>query len=206
MEDISRLNSARRHLHQGRVAEAIREYMELAHQGSAEAAYCLGNLYQSGRSVPKDLRKTEDYFKLSHDRGYAIATYHLAGVYWYESKLQEALTLYKSIANKNPSAAFWAFRCLKRLALGRKELEEEAQKYLIQAKNMGHIEALRIVSIQTAMGKYGLSKIPTGIVQLFSVAAVAQQSMRNGDRMKYIDSLHRIGFKMYSLFVARGKT
>lgn len=206
MEDINRLKSAQRHLQGGRVEEALREYIELAEQGSAEAAYRLGVIYQTGRCVSKDITRAKDYFVLGRERGNALSTYFLAGIYWHEFKIEKALALYKSIASENPSAAFWAFRCLRKLAKGQKDLEEEAERYLIQAKTLGHIEALWFLSIKTAMGKYGLRSIPSGISQFFSVVGAAKRSMRNREWMKYRDSLHRIGFKLYSKRVARGKT
>lgn len=206
MEDINRLNSARRHLQEGRVADAILEYMELAQQGSAEAAYRLGIIHQTGRSVSKDITRAIEYYLLGHERGNALSTYFLAGIYWHEFKIEEALALYKSIANKNPSAAFWAFRCLRKLANGQKELEEEAERYLFQAKTLGHVEAIWFLSIQTARGKYGLKNIPAGISQIFSFVGAGQRSIRNREWMKCRDSMHRIGFKMYAKRIAQGKT
>jgi|GEM_PF-1462080 TPR repeat protein len=197
MEDTSRLNSARRHLHEGRVADGIRECVELSDQGSAEAPDYLGIIYLSGLGAHKDVVKAKNYFLLSHTRGYALGTYHLAGVYHGESNITAALELYKLVADKNPSAAYWIFRCLEKLAPCQKELENESEKYLMQAVKLGHIEALRALAIRTIKGRYGLRKVPDGISKFLGIVEATEESIRKRERLKYIDSLHRWGFRLF---------
>jgi TPR repeat protein len=195
MVDTNRLTSARRHLREGRIDDGIRELMELVGEGSAEAPDYLGILYFSGNGVPKDVEKAKSYFLMSHTRGYALGTYHLAGEYKRESNFKGALELLKLIADKNPSAAYWAFRCLVNLSKENKKLEAESEKYLIHAANLGHIEALRTIPIRTIKGRYGLKNIPRGIFKYFRSVRAGLESIEKRERFKYIDSLHRMGFR-----------
>jgi hypothetical protein len=197
MVDTNRLTTARRHLRDGRIDDGIRELMELVGEGSAEAPDYLGILYFSGNGVPKDVEKAKSYFLMSHTRGYALGTYHLAGEYNRESNFKGALELFKLIADKNPSAAYWAFRCLVSLSKENKKLEAESEKYLIHAANLGHIEALRTMAIRTIRGRYGLKNIPRGIFKFLGVPRAGRESIAKRERFKYIDSLHRIGFKLW---------
>jgi len=132
MEDIKRLNSARDHIHNGRIDEGVSECLELIDLGSAEAPDYLGVLYLSGLGVPEDKQKAEEYFLLAHNRGYAMGTYHLAGEYRRRSKIKEAVELSKSIAGVNPSAAYWAFRGLCELNPDQRGPEAEAEDIFLK--------------------------------------------------------------------------
>jgi hypothetical protein len=189
VENLGRLNSVRRHIHEGQIDEGIKQCLELVELGSAEAQDYLGILYCVGIGVPKDRAKAEYYFLLSHNRGYAMGTYHLAGEYQRESKTKEALELHKSIAEINPSAAYWAFRDLETLALENDELNREADKYLRLASQMGHAQANKTIAIRTIKGNYGLIKIPYGIYLLVKAIVFGVRSVTKGERFKYIDSL-----------------
>jgi TPR repeat protein len=197
MEDRNRLNSARRLLKEGSFAEGIRECEQLTDLGSAEAPDYLGILYVNGHGVSKNVARATDYFLVSHSRGYPMGTYHLAGQYEIASKTHEALQLFKLVADTNPSAAYWVFRCLKQLAAGQKELEDEAEQYLRQAANLGHIEARRESAIRTIKGHYGISKIPGGILKFLGIVKDAKETIKKRERLKYIDSLHRSSFRRF---------
>jgi hypothetical protein len=191
MENVKLLNAARRHIHDGRINDGIELCLDLTDTGSAEAPDYLGVLYRSGTGVPKDEKKAKEYFLLSHGRGYPMGTYHLAGEYHRESRISEALALYKSIAEINPSAAYWTFRCLESTGLGNNELIMEADMYLRRAVKMGHVEATRTMAINMIKGKRGILRIPCGIFLLWRVIVLGIQSVAKGERLKYIDSLGR---------------
>jgi TPR repeat protein len=195
MEDLKRLNSAKDHIRNGRIDEGLQECLELVELGSAEAPDYLGVLYYSGLGVPEDKQKAEEYFLIAHNRGHAMGTYHLAGEYRKKAKVKESVQLSKSIARINPSAAYWTFRGLCELEGGQKGLETEAETYLLLAAKMGHIEALITIAKRTVRGYYGIRRIPKGIIQSFQITSRAREAIKKRERFKYIDSLHRRGYR-----------
>jgi TPR repeat protein len=189
MEDTKLLNAARQHIHEGRITEGIELCLRLTELGSAEAPDYLGVLYRSGTGVQKDKKRAAQYFLMAHNRGYPMGTYHLAGEYQRESKPQEALELYKSIAEINPSAAYWAFRSLEHGVSDNEESSIEADKYLNLAAKMGHVQANKTIAFRMIKGKRGISKIPCGVYLLSRTIVLGMRSVARGERFKYIDSL-----------------
>ncbi|MDE1907034.1 MAG: sel1 repeat family protein [Rhodospirillales bacterium] len=203
MEDMQRLNSARRLISEKKFAEGVRACQQLTDLGSAEAPDYLGILYLNGSGVPKNVAKATEYFLLSHNRGYQMGTYHLAGQYQLASKTHQALHLFKLVADTNPSAAYWAFRCLEQLEKSQKGWQDEAEQYLRQAVSLGHIEARRTSAIRAIIGYYGVSGIPGGILKFLGIAKAIKQCIEKRERLKYIDSLHRRGVRQFDEMIRR---
>lgn len=56
---------------------------QAAAQGSAQAQFELGRLYESGLGVPKSHRKAMEYWKLAAEQNHALAQYGLGWLYFY---------------------------------------------------------------------------------------------------------------------------
>jgi TPR repeat protein len=65
----------------GNYIESIELLHPLAEQGNAEAQCILGNIYHMGLGVNVDETKAVEWYQLSAQNGYAIASNNLAGIY-----------------------------------------------------------------------------------------------------------------------------
>jgi uncharacterized protein len=60
---------------------ALEEFLPLAQQGSPQARYDLGVLYDNGYGVVQDYSEAAKWYRLAAEQGYARAQYNLAGMY-----------------------------------------------------------------------------------------------------------------------------
>jgi hypothetical protein len=61
----------------GDYATAVREWRPLAKQGTAEAQYNLGVMYDKGRGVPQDHAEAVQWYRKAAEQGDAGAQYNL---------------------------------------------------------------------------------------------------------------------------------
>lgn len=77
----------------------------------APANYLLGQIYESGKAVQKNLDKAISYYKLSSNGNYVQANFHLAKIYlnstdqYYNPR--EAIRLLTSASSEKPDEAFY---------------------------------------------------------------------------------------------------
>jgi TPR repeat protein len=69
-----------------RNTEAAKWFRLAANQGHAEAQYNLGEMYLSGRGVPKSHTEALKWIGLSANQGHAEAQYNLGEMYYYDVK------------------------------------------------------------------------------------------------------------------------
>jgi uncharacterized protein len=187
MDSISRLNSAKIKVKQGQFQEAITLFEAIAKErsdASPEAAYCLAILYQSGSGLPVNLEEAIRYYSIAEQAGYSMATYRLAGIYQRRGEAHKAFNSYRSIAQINPSAAYWSYRLL----VSDNLLDTDPQasdKYLNSAADQGHVLAQRDKSIKYALGKKGALKIPYGLYLFVKMAYNSFHVTARGDKLRY---------------------
>ena len=188
MDNARSLADAKQLIKEGRVQEAIPLYQRIAEGKSldaAEAAYSLGILHHSGNGVPRNDDEAEKYYRFAEQLGYPLATYRLAVIYYRRHELKRAFKSFRSVAEANPSAAYWAYRLLLSnpdLAVDRDAL----QTYLNMAAEHGHVVAQRDLATSYILGRRGISKIPYGLL-LYGKAIVAifRVVVLRNDKMKY---------------------
>lgn len=187
MNSISQLNAAKLMLGQRRFPEAIALFKAIVNENSEaspEAAYCLGILYQSGNGVQKSVEEAEKYYLLAEQSDYTMATYRLAGIYHRRGELPKAYASYRSIAQNNPSAAYWTYRLL----MSDKSLDSDpsaGEKYLNIAVEQGHVLAQRVMAIEHIYGKRGLLKIPIGLYLFLKMACNTIHAASRGEKLRY---------------------
>lgn len=187
MNSISQLNAAKVMLGQRRFSEAIALFRAIVNENSEaspEAAYCLGILYQSGNGVQKSVEEAQKYYLIAEQSGYTMATYRLAGIYHRCGELPKAYASYRSIAQNNPSAAYWTYRLL----MSDKSLDSDpgaGVKYLNSAAEQGHVLAQRVTAIEHIYGKRGLLKIPVGLYLFLKMACNTIHVSSRGEKLKY---------------------
>jgi TPR repeat protein len=65
----------------GNHVNALREFRVLAEQGHASAQYSLGLMYDNGRGVTQDYKKSVKWYRKSVEQGHAEAQYNLGVMY-----------------------------------------------------------------------------------------------------------------------------
>lgn len=187
MNERKELDDAQRAIHAGAFSDAVPVLTTLSDLETAvggEAAFCLAVLYEVGSGVPQSTDNAVKYFGLAEARGYSPATYQLAGYGLRRDERDYALEKYRSIADCNPSAAYWAYRIIHEdPKLRRRDLEEEY--FLDLAAKQGHILARKLLYARQIRGSKGLLRVPAGIFGFLSVYVAAFRAVRAGEKILY---------------------
>lgn len=173
---------ARAFCEQGKIEEAVAIYQKLLDKGSplkAGASYCLGVIFAA-----TNRERAKDYFKASQALGYDLATYRLASMAHNDGDFEEALTLFKTIAPKNPSASYWIFRILEAHPELRKH-DTEAQEFCRLALEQGHLAPLRDDVMSRLAGRRGLLLIPGAVVDVAKLWFRARKAANAEDELLY---------------------
>ena len=187
MNNVSSLSTAKSLLKQNQFQDAIAIFERITNdksEDSAEAAYCLGILHESGSGVPKDINKAARYYLMAGQSGYPMAAYRLGGIYYKLGELKKAYDSFRSVAQSNPSAAYWAYGLL----MTNRQLDSDpdaSEKYLSSAAEQGHVRAQRIIAMRYISGKEGLLKIPHGFRLFANLVRNTFRVTNKGEKMKY---------------------
>jgi TPR repeat protein len=187
MNNTPSLSAAKDLVTERRYQEAKAIFERITNERSAdspEAAYCLGIIYQTGSGVPKNVDEAARYYLVAEQSGYPMATYRLGGIYHRRGDLQKAYVSFRSIAQSNPSAAYWAYRLL----MIRSQLDSDPDapaKYLNIAAEQGHVRAQRTIMMRYISGQEGLLKIPHGLRLLPKVVVDIFRVTLKDEKMKY---------------------
>lgn len=187
MTDRDELESAQRATHAGRYSEAIPTFKKLAEEKSliaGEAAYCLAVLYETGCGLAQSSELAESYFRRSETQGYSPAIYQLAGYSLRKRNFKDALRRYSSVAEQNPSAAYWAYRILTENPQLR-TMNSEEDIYLDLAARQGHLVARKAQLLATVKGRNGIAAIPLGLAGFVPLFIEMFRAVRRGDRSKF---------------------
>jgi TPR repeat protein len=188
MDNAPSLKTAKLLIRERRLQEAaamLDRIIDQKSNESGEAAYSLGILYHSGGGVAKDLNEAEKFFLVAERYGNPLATYRLGGMYYRRGDFKKAYDSFRSVAQDNPSAAYWAYRVL--IADRRVDKDPDAsRKHLNNAAAQGHVVAQRTLAMRYVLGREGFAKIPCGFV-LYAKAMVDifRVVVIHDDKMKY---------------------
>jgi TPR repeat protein len=181
------LDTAQRATHAGSYSEAIPTFRRLTENESiigGEAAYCLAVLYETGSGVVQSSDEAERLFAQSETYGYSPATYQLAGYSLRKGQLKDALERYRSVAEQNPSAAYWVYRLLAENPELRTETNEE-QLYLKLAVKQGHLMARKALLLAKIKGRHGITAIPSGVAGLLPLYRAMFRAVKDRDKSKF---------------------
>ncbi|SRR5579871_157031 len=188
MDNVPSLSAAKSLIRERRLQEAVAMLGRIIAQKSSEsgeAAYCLAILYHSGSGVAKDLNQAEKFFLVAEEYGCRLATYRLGGMYYRRGEFKKAYDSFQSVAQDNPSAAYWAYRVLIADRLVDKD-PDASRKHLNNAAAQGHVVAQRTLAIRYVLGREGFAKIPRGFVLYAkAIANIFRIVVVHDDKMKY---------------------
>lgn len=182
------LEAAGRALQEGRAKDAIATYlrmMEIDRSSKGVAAYCLGLVYDGGLGVPKDKDAALRYYTLADAEGYELGTYRLGHMLLVRDESAAALAKFKSIAKRNPSAAYWIYRVMAEVTDRRGAHREESERYLAMAASEGHVLAKRVYALRRLRDEEGILKIPGGLLEVVGLVFYAAKLGANGEKLLY---------------------
>lgn len=140
-----------------RTEEEVRELLQRAEAGEAEAQYELAICYGRGNSVPQDYTEAFKWAMASAKQGYAPAEGTVGSCYQagkgVEQNIEEAIKWIQRAADKGDMSACWN-RGLFYLtgAYGAEQNLEKAAIYIRQAADAGHVQACRTMGIMHLRG------------------------------------------------------
>ena len=150
---------------------AVAHFIKLADEGSTYAMRWVGTVYWSGLGVPSDLERAEEYFRRGLCAGSWIATLSYANLLYKRGAHGEwPRTLADGVDNGFIPSFFWQAWYTYRLNPSRKAAEE-IRPLLLKASEAGHPGAKAMLARLTAMGRFGLRRIPEGLRMVWTMLA-----------------------------------
>ena len=157
-------------------AEMIRLLRRASKSGDAEALGKLAFCYEYGRAVPVDLPRAFNLYRLSAERGNAMAQFKYAeflanGTVSGKQELAAALPWYQRAAEQNNPQALFRLGVFCLEGIGMKKSEREASELFFRAAKQGYARAQYNLACMYAAGQGDLEKDETAAVYWFTLAA-----------------------------------
>ncbi len=125
--------------------EAVRWYLLAAGQGNAEAQSALGDMYHSGRGVPRNYDEAATWYRRAAEQGVATAQNNLAVMYdkgdGVPQDYAKALKWYRRAAEQGSAAAQFRLGGMYNLGHGVAQNHTEAAKWYRRVAEQGGIRA-----------------------------------------------------------------
>jgi TPR repeat protein len=125
--------------------EAAQSLAELAHNaesGGAEAQYLLGEAYDAGRLVPRDLGEAMKWYRRAAEAGYPEAQNSLGSALQAEKRYAEALVWYEKAAAQEHARSISSLAALYDAGLGVPQDRNKAFQLWSNAAELGWAEAM----------------------------------------------------------------
>ena len=155
-------------------AANIDELKKAAEQGDAQAQYNLGNCYDFGDGVEKNLSEAVKWWRKAAEQGYAQAQFFLGACYdlgnGVEKNLSEAVKWYRKAAEQGLAPAQFGLGACYDFGNGVEKNLREAVKWYRKAAEQGDATAQFGLGICYENGK-GVEKNPTEAVKWYRKAA-----------------------------------
>lgn len=170
MRDDERYENARRLLNHGQYVEALKIYRSLAEAGDPQCQVVVGWMYFEGRGIPKDIDKALDWFGKAASLGSKEGAYYSGMAFLVLDRHEEAISRFQAAARQEYGPALLWLGISYVRGLGVTADFGKGVNYLRRAENTGNRLAKRELALLMAKGKFGISKIPVGLVLLpFSI-------------------------------------
>ncbi len=151
----------------GQYGVAYSLYERLANGGHADSQVFVGWMLAEGKGVPLDANRAMEWFERAALMGSAHGAFYLARRLTVTGKHERAFEWYRrSAASNYLPAIFWVGYSLAR-GKGTRADVKEAQKYLTEAKERGHVYAQRELALLDMRGERGHWRRVTGAVAFF---------------------------------------
>ncbi len=130
--------------------KAVRYYHEAADLGDNKALFILGDWYEVGKGVTKDLQQAKRFYKEAADKGYAAAQNNLGHMYYWGKGVlrdqREAKRYFLLAANQNHPDAFYNLGRLYQDKPFQKDCIDCVVYYYREAEKHGHAGAQNALS------------------------------------------------------------
>ena len=137
-------------------AQELEELAKKAESGGAEAQYLLGQAYDEGRVVPRDLAEALKWYSRAAEAGYAEAQNSLGSALQAEKRYAEALAWYEKAAAQEHVRSINSLAALYDAGLGVAQDRNQAFQLWTRAAEQGSAEAMW--NLARSYGSGGLGK------------------------------------------------
>jgi TPR repeat protein len=137
-------------------AQELEELAKKAESGGAEAQYLLGQAYDEGRLVPRDLAEALKWYSRAAEAGYAEAQNSLGSALQAEKRYAEALAWYEKAAAQEHVRSINSLAALYDAGLGVAQDRNQAFQLWTRAAELGSAEAMW--NLARLYGSGGLGK------------------------------------------------
>jgi TPR repeat protein len=157
-------------LWRSRPAEAFVQFLSLAESGSVWSMMQVGYAYETGRGVPLDRVRAEDWYLKAHEKGSDYCLFRVSALAMRRSDFAKARTILDIGVARGLTRAmdYLAWMELKLSRNG--EARRRARALYEQAIASGDFAARMSYAHAVARGRFGLREIPAGIRSLLAAA------------------------------------
>ena len=153
-------------LDQKRYAEAMRIYEEHANAGNTHAQVCLGWMYFEGTGVAKDIEKALHWFERAASLGSREGAFYAGRAAMSLGRYADAINSFQVGARQDYGPALLWLGLAYTRGLGVPVDLAKGTEYLRRAESTGNHFAQREIALLMLRGKYGLAKVPLGLLFL----------------------------------------
>jgi len=147
----------------GKHAEAMSQFLWLSQQGSLISNVYIGRMYENGEGVEKNYHIALEWYYKSAQVDLPTAQFYLAELQRTLENYGDAIAWHKIAAEHGLVPSMFALYRIYSLGQGVEIDEVEAEKYLREASDAGHVFAQKHRASRMARGRYGLLRIPYGV-------------------------------------------
>ncbi|HZF32984.1 MAG TPA: tetratricopeptide repeat protein [Candidatus Angelobacter sp.] len=185
---------------------AVTACRRLAERGTASAQYNLGNIYLSGRGVPRDYKEAVKWFRKAADHGEVDAQSNLGYMYaegWGVPRdYKEAAKWFRKAADKGNLRAQSNLGVMYATGQGVPQDDQEALKWWRKAADQGDARAQHNVAVIYADGQ-GTTQDLVLAYMWFQLAAMAYPP--GADRDDAVSSRNDVANEMTAAEIAKAK-
>jgi TPR repeat protein len=146
--------------------EAIAKLEELAAKGSALSMLYIGDSYENGRGVERNVELGDQWYRKAADRGSVEAAHRLAFAYWHRHEYGKAIEELSKLSERGFTPAMFCLGSMYYVGKGVKPSVENAMKYWKMAEARGHLLAKQRLSKLFRSGEVGFIRRITGYIKL----------------------------------------
>lgn len=145
---------------------AIAKLEKLAERGSALSMLYIGDSYENGRGVERNVELGDQWYRRAADCGSIEAAHRLAFAYWHKHEYGRAIEELSKLSERGFTPAMFCLGSMYYVGKGVKPSVENAMKYWKMAEARGHILAKQRLSKLFRSGDLGFIYRIKGYIKL----------------------------------------
>ena len=185
-QDYTSHSRAQELVDQGRYAEALPIYENLAKAGDAQSQTFLGWMYYEGLGVAKNREQAIAWFERAAALGSKEGAFYCGRAAAAAGRYDEAAKWFHVSAQKEYSPALLWLGVIYSRGLGRPSDLAKGLDYLERAAELGNFLARREIALLTVRGRLGVVKIPLGIILLVNSVISGIVAAISGNRSEQL--------------------